>query len=486
MFVALAVAQSFYPGVQAFPIIRAPAEGVVTSCEGIEDYRTIWTIVWSCLVTMAACTWVAVHMNVPSLDEGKVNRTLRRIGIMMIAVVAPEFMVGWAARQYMVAGRLAKSHVGWTRTHGFFALMGGFMLYDGDQPIHALSPDELETRVADHSIDLPIITEEEIEDRSKGDALSKGVALVHTTWFTIQVIARGIRRLPITELEMVALAFTVLNVATYSLWWSKPLSVQRPVRVPLKPKQEKPTPAAPESTTPLRVLLYFLIVCGILVGFTGVCYGFYILAKRKHFKISLGHGVFRVVDTVVDIVMVSAVVLVIVLLAASVAIANIIVAFVGATTAFFGMGLGFAHDSNALHLSTFYDGGLKEEEQKKFQTFILPTIAVVFGAIHCIAWQYDFPTHLEQMLWRMAAVAITCSPVVMTMASGWAHSSGQEMSLSFDNSWWFVIFMIFSWLVFVFYLVSRITLLAIAFSSLRSLPSGAFEVISWTSYIPHF
>ncbi|KDQ59773.1 hypothetical protein JAAARDRAFT_632028 [Jaapia argillacea MUCL 33604] len=474
-----------------------------TSCEGIEDCRTIWTIVWSCLVTLAACTWVAVHLNVPSPNEGLVDRTLRRIGIMLIAVVAPEFVVGWAARQYMVAGRLAKDceeDYAWTRTHGFFALMGGFMLYDGDEPIRTLTPADLETLSEDGSIDFPRITKEEIEDRSKGDALSKGIALIHTTWFTIQVIARGLRRLPITELEVATLAFTVLNVATYSLWWSKPLSVQRPVRVPLKRGKGIPPRSDPDSTSPVKALVQLVVVCVIIAGFTGVGYGVHFLAKRKH-------GNMRAVDDAlviilflasifaflaIGIIVVIIAVLAAFLFAAAMAYAQMIMGFIGTMVGFFGMGLGYTHDRNALKVSTlkvstFYDGSLNPQEQRKFQTFILPTIAVAFGSIHSIAWQYDFPTHLEQKLWRMATVTITCSPVVMTMASGWAHSSGQRMGVNLDRNepFLFKVFMIFALLVFVFYLVSRITLLAIAFSSLRSLPSGAFEVISWTSYIPH-
>ncbi|KDQ59776.1 hypothetical protein JAAARDRAFT_126849 [Jaapia argillacea MUCL 33604] len=461
----------------------------MTSCEGIEDCRTIWTIIWSCLVTVAACTWVAVHLNVPSPNEGMVDRTLRRIGIMMIAVVAPEFVVGWAARQYMVAGRLAKDHEDhkWTRTHGFFALMGGFMLYDGDQPIHTLSPLDLETLVDDGSIDFPIISKEEIEDRSKGDALSKSIALIHTTWFTIQVIARGFRRLPITELEVVTLAFTVLNVATYSLWWSKPLSVQCSFRVPLKFGSKKTPRSNSKSTKPVMVLLKFLILGGIFAGFTGVGYGIHFLAKRKYLKASVqvGHGAVNAFGSVVDIVTTAIAVLILLLAAASAACWSMILCFIDAMVGFFGMALGFKHEANALNVSTFYDGDLNPKEQRNFQTFILPTIAVTFGAVHCMAWQYDFPSHVEQLLWRMAAVAITCSPVVMTMASAWAGSSGRQMVVSFDESLWFGTFMTFAFLVFVFYLVSRIMLLAIAFSSLRSLPHAAFQTIPWTSYIPH-
>jgi len=57
-------------------------------------------------------------------------------------------------------------------------------------------------------VSWPPITEEEIQDRSKGDYLLKGrVVLVQTSWFITQCIVRGAYRLEITELEVVTLAF---------------------------------------------------------------------------------------------------------------------------------------------------------------------------------------------------------------------------------------------------------------------------------------
>lgn len=57
-------------------------------------------------------------------------------------------------------------------------------------------------RLAEGKIDFPDISEEEINDRSKGDALSKGFALLQITWF----IARASQHLPVTITGTVALA----------------------------------------------------------------------------------------------------------------------------------------------------------------------------------------------------------------------------------------------------------------------------------------
>jgi hypothetical protein len=66
-------------------------------------------------------------------------------------------------------------------THGFFALMGGFVLYVDDQRRGALTPDELLKFVRDESVERPAITQAEINDRSKTDFFAKCIAILRTS-----------------------------------------------------------------------------------------------------------------------------------------------------------------------------------------------------------------------------------------------------------------------------------------------------------------
>ena len=75
------------------------------------------------------------------------------------------------------------------------------------------------------------ISEEYIKDRSKSDILSKLIAILQTTWFILQCIARGQQKLTLTELELVTLALASLNAITYVFWWHKPLGIQVPIRI---------------------------------------------------------------------------------------------------------------------------------------------------------------------------------------------------------------------------------------------------------------
>jgi hypothetical protein len=62
-------------------------------------------------------------------------------------------------------------------THGFFALMGGFVLYVDDER-GALTPNELLEFIRDGSVESPAITQAEINDQSKTDFFAKCIAIL--------------------------------------------------------------------------------------------------------------------------------------------------------------------------------------------------------------------------------------------------------------------------------------------------------------------
>ena len=162
----------------------------------------------------------------------------------------------------------------WTTTHGHFLQMGGFRvkmsenefnglhckvyriyangdfkLYEGsEKPIYTahtgrlfegvLTEGCLKALLCKGLISFPAITREEINDKSKGDALSKGIAFVQLTWFIAQIIARHVRGLEITEIEITTVALAGLSVAMYIFWWNKPLDVRCPIIVRTKGAEE--------------------------------------------------------------------------------------------------------------------------------------------------------------------------------------------------------------------------------------------------------
>src|ERR1700685_1643987 len=107
--------------------------------------------------------------------------------------------------------------------------MGGFHYYYNGKPIYPLNTAEVLALVREGTLVPP--TEDELKDKSKGDALSKGFVIIQTLWFVVQCIARRIEHLPITKLEIMTLAYTVITIAMYGFWWHNPLNISCPARV---------------------------------------------------------------------------------------------------------------------------------------------------------------------------------------------------------------------------------------------------------------
>ena len=125
------------------------------------------------------------------------------------------------------------------------------MLYKDGEAKGVLSPERLEDLYAKGEIEFPTVTEKEIQDRSKADALSKLLAIGQTTWFMVQCLARAVQGLQVTQLELLTVALAFLNAFMYYFWWNKPFAVQSLVPVylldvPPKEKQGQEVVAAGE------------------------------------------------------------------------------------------------------------------------------------------------------------------------------------------------------------------------------------------------
>ena len=98
----------FFHKVKSLPVPyidqRAPS---TQACDDLAHCRTIWNIIWSCLVTIFACTYAAIHPNVPMSDPNRhwYSGLLRRARIMICALIGPEFVIIWALRQWFAARR---------------------------------------------------------------------------------------------------------------------------------------------------------------------------------------------------------------------------------------------------------------------------------------------------------------------------------------------------------------------------------------------
>jgi len=136
-------------------------------------------------------------------------------------------------------------------THAFYLTMGGFVLKDpSGKRMGVLSHHDIKTLCDDGYIDFPSISEDEINDKNKTDGLSKCIVVFQTTWFVVQFVARPIKGLAVTELEVVTLATCSLTAMMCYFWWYKPMDIQFQTPVYLK----KSLPFSPTPPTPVSPL----------------------------------------------------------------------------------------------------------------------------------------------------------------------------------------------------------------------------------------
>ncbi|KAJ6481030.1 hypothetical protein C8R45DRAFT_832053, partial [Mycena sanguinolenta] len=194
-----------------------------TNCDDIIINRclTWFSVVWVCLTTMSACTWVPVYPNVP--NESVLQHFWRRFKMTFIGMLSPEIMVGSAACQFFTSLRLSKEFK-FSRTHSLFFCMSGFISSAG-YPVATM--EQLRDPALGSKFQEAIrnVSEAEIIDRCKRDALLKGVALVQDLWFVLQCFAHMHQHITVTQFDIATLAFAVVNVFTWSLWWAKYIHV---------------------------------------------------------------------------------------------------------------------------------------------------------------------------------------------------------------------------------------------------------------------
>ena len=304
--------------------------------------------------------------------------------------------------------------------------MGGFHLFkrsteensgtqaisqENDDPLHPLLASDL-THDDIYSFAMP--TEAEIKDRGKSDWLAKSLVLLQTSWFIMQCIARGIKHLPVTHLEIVTLAYAAMNFVIYVFWWKKPLNVDRPVRVFRKSGESEPSETQPQSSSEARKLTWKSVFDGL----------------RRILGFIIGNQ-----DEDVNL-------------------------------------------SREDRVPRFWANST--EDDFLIADIIVLGVGICFGAIHCIAWGFPFPTHMELLIWRVSSVAITAVPIYMSLTISLGVWLDHINFDTIDN-----IFGILIPLAFILYIIARVVTLVLSLTSLRDLPPGAFDTVHWTTFIPH-
>ena len=73
--------------------------------------RTVWEIIRTCVVAVFSCAQVAIHPNILVPNAGWLDMALCRLQLVGLTLFAPEIIMIWAIRQWIVARRLAQKQL---------------------------------------------------------------------------------------------------------------------------------------------------------------------------------------------------------------------------------------------------------------------------------------------------------------------------------------------------------------------------------------
>ncbi|KAJ2978978.1 hypothetical protein NUW58_g7325 [Xylaria curta] len=334
--------------------------------------RGTLTIIENCVFTIIACTWSIQHLNIPGLGESRWRTLLRKCKWTVFTLFFPEFLMAHAILEFVMAiegmrlldkewrlgdnppwfyrylrrspksyndmeGRHAtqsaeKQDVKWTITHCYFANMGGFYIR---YPTGPDSPSKNNLLAANNfikywtRIGIPDLAEEDLTDKSETDFFTKALAVLQITQLILSLIVRKVQHLDFSQLEALTLAFAICGALTYVCSWYKPQNVKRPIQVFLRPDQEFPREI---QRRPFDSLWEILSNSDLLDG------------------------------------------------------------------------------KEALERIPNDNIPKAKPHETHYALYVLTALTAGFGSIHAVAWNFEFPTFIERLLWRVATVVSTVLP----------------------------------------------------------------------------
>lgn len=235
------------------------------------QFRGTMAILQSCILTLVACIYTAIHLNVPvKVDWLSLLRT--KVWWVLIALFAPEIVLFSAASQFRDAWKFRNAlralqnesktvdkEFKFTLSYAFFVVMGGvhiersriarFLSRQGIDRSFTLDGTTGDVRdellfSEDSRATLPLkpqgvldlckydcwvyVSKTKIDARSKADQIQKALVLLQVSWMVLQCIARRAYGLPLALLEVHIMVHVVCAVILYLFWFEKPLDVRAP------------------------------------------------------------------------------------------------------------------------------------------------------------------------------------------------------------------------------------------------------------------
>ncbi|KAF9552165.1 hypothetical protein CPC08DRAFT_674423 [Agrocybe pediades] len=393
-----------------------------------------------CLATITGCAWASMRPNVADLNENKREILMRRLGIMICFLLVPETMILSASRQWLRASRMAKrySDKGWTTTHGFFALMGGFSLYKHGRFVRVLDVAEIKELEAAGEIEWPAITTQQITEQVHSNRSIRIIIWVQAGLFLVHTSARLLQNKAITQLEVITMAVMVMAAIMNIIWWDKPLDVQTSFPIHLKAENYERKDLNEVNSRPAHAVRLSSP------------------ADPQQRPAIIVSSVRLIPETLIDCINQPGL----------------------AISAMEGCESSDQHPNDVPTFSS-----PECEGDPMFSHIVLFLASSIQCLLHLVAWYAcPFSTAHERRLWLTSSIIIPLFHVV-TIPIGTLHRlvdgrSGYGWTLAQG------LITACAGAVFLFGVFARLNLLILPFSALLSLPPESYEAVEWSSLLP--
>lgn len=244
--------------------------------------RGTFGIIFSCTATFAFCIWTVVHPNIIPNTKWQ-YRVVYKATLMVIAVFLPEGLIMFAVGQFMEARQIQtewrtefKSDIKKDRrndlgmTVAFFIVMGGFTVAEPTPSLQDTTPSTrrdperytailtargFKNFIKSRQIDPFSFDKRSILDKGKSSFLAKLLAGTQALWLCLQCVGRWAVNMPLTLLEVHVVIQVLATLVIIGFWWEKPLNINEPISIQLRDISKiAPRPLIDtKSTEPINV-----------------------------------------------------------------------------------------------------------------------------------------------------------------------------------------------------------------------------------------
>lgn len=131
---------------------------------------------------------------------------------------------------------------------------------------------------------------------------------------------------------------------------------------------------------------------------------------------------------------------------------------------------------------------LVNDDEDGVVSIIAAVTGIVFGAIHCAAWSFEFMSTTDLLIWRISSLVITGIPMMFLVLIFAVDGVLKPLSIHRPGVRTFIrahVSPIFFKTLFPPYAIARIALLVEVLMGLKRLSKSTQEVINWNEVMPH-